>query len=192
MGRHTCGAAAIESRHRISGERAQPKAFVVRILEGFIQCPVAVLVVAEALRERYAARIAGHQVVITLPPVEMNTMNVERPPLAEPEWHFHGIRLPANEVVSAYADGPLWGEVTYRAGDGAVPMAVEVKRLRAIVEIDTDDVGVRMLADDIARGAPTWWRSVAAWIEVLYQQDLSRLGPASPGWHFNGTTLWTQ
>lgn len=40
--------------------------------------------------------------------------------------------------------------------------------------------------------APAWWQSVAAWIEVLYQQDLSRLGPAAPGWHFNGTTLWTQ
>ncbi|WP_131536333.1 hypothetical protein [Mycolicibacterium aromaticivorans] len=164
----------------------------MRILEGFIQCPVAVLIVVDALQQRYPARIAGHQVVITLPPIDMNAMNVERPPLAEPEWHFRGIRLPANEVASASSDGPLWGEVTHRAGDGGVPTAAQVKRLRTVVEVDTDDAGVRMLAEDIARGAPVWWRSVAAWIEVLYQQDLSRLGPASPGWHFNGTAFWTQ
>lgn len=164
----------------------------MRILEGFIQCPVAFLVAAEALQQRYQARIAGHRVVITLPPVDMNAMDVERPPLAEPEWHFRGIRLPANKVAPAYVDGPLWGEVTHRAGDGGVPTAAQVKRLRTIVEVDTDDAGVRMLAEDVARGAPAWWRSVAAWIEVLYLQDLSRLGPASPGWHFNGTTLWTQ
>ena len=28
--------------------------------------------------------------------------------------------------------------------------------------------------------------------QVLYREDLSRLGPTAPGWHFNGTTLWTQ
>jgi hypothetical protein len=165
---------------------------VVRILEGFIECPVAFLIVAEALQQHYPARIAGHQVVITLPPVDMDAMNVERPPLQEPEWHYRGIRLPANEVASAYADGPLWGEVAHRAGNGELAMAAKVKRLRAIVEVDTDDAGVRMLAEDIARSAPAWWQSVAAWIEVLYHQDLSRLGPTAPGWHFNGTTLWTQ
>lgn len=122
----------------------------------------------------------------------MNAMDVERPPLGEPEWYFRGIRLPANEVAPTYPDGPLWGEVTYRAGDRGFPVAAEVKRLRAIVEVDTDDAGMRIVAEDIARGAPAWWQSVAAWIEVLYQQDLSRLGPAAPGWHFNGTTLWTQ
>jgi hypothetical protein len=165
---------------------------VVRILEGFIECPVAFLVVAEVLEQRYPARIAGHQAVITLPPVDLNAIDVERPPLGEPEWHFRGITLPANEVAPAYVDGPLWGHVTHSAGDGGFPVAAEVKRLRIIVEADTDDAGVRMLAEDIARGAPAWWRSVAAWIEVLCQQDLSRLGPAAPGWHFNGTTLWTQ
>lgn len=165
---------------------------MVRILEGFIECPVAFLVVAEALEQRYPARIAGHQVVITLPPVDMNAKDVERPPLREPQWHFRGITLPANEVSSARVYRPLWGQVTHYAGDGGFPMAAEVKRLRTIVEADTDDVGVRMLAEDIARVAPAWWQSVAAWIEVLYQQDLSRLGPTAPGWHFNGTTLWTQ
>lgn len=164
----------------------------MRILEGFIECPVAVSIVAGALQQRYPAHIAGHQVVIKLPPVDMNAMNVERPPLEEPEWHFRGIRLPANEIASGYADGPLWGEVTHRAGNGGLPMAAEVKRLRIVVEADNDDAGVRMLAEDIARAAPAWWQSVAAWIEVLYQQDLSRLGPTAPGWHFNGTTLWTQ
>lgn len=51
---------------------------------------------------------------------------------------------------------------------------------------------MRRLAENVARAAPAWWQSVAAWIEVLYQQDLSRLGPIAPGWHFHGTTLWTQ
>ena len=127
-----------------------------------------------------------------MPSVDMNAMNVERPPLQEPEWHYRGIRLPANEVATAYTEGPLWGEVTHRTANGELPMAAKVKRLRAIVEADTDDAGMRMLAEDIARSAPAWWRSVAAWIEVLYHQDLSRLGPTAPGWHFNGTTLWTQ
>jgi hypothetical protein len=101
----------------VSGLSHHGKAYPVRILEGFIECPAAVLIVAEALQQRYPAHIAGHQVVIKLPPVGMNAMNVERPPLEEPEWHFRGIRLPANEVASAYADGPLWGEVTHRAGN---------------------------------------------------------------------------
>lgn len=122
----------------------------------------------------------------------MNAMKVERPPLAEPEWRFRGIKLPANDIAGANVDCPLWGEVTHRAGNGGLPMAADVKRLRTVVEADTDDAGVRMLAENLARAAPVWWQSVAAWIEVLYQQDLSRLGPAAPGWHFNGTTLWTQ
>ncbi len=33
---------------------------------------------------------------------------------------------------------------------------------------------------------------MSAWIEVLYGQDLSRLGPVEPGVHFTDTTLWTR
>ncbi len=158
------------------------------ILEGYFECPVPFSIVAEALTQPYSVHIAGQAAVITLPRAPIEGMHHDRPPLQEPEWHYRGLTLPP---LALRVYGPVWGEVTHRTNDATLPVAVVVRRMRLRVTLPGED-GIGLIAHNISREAPRWWAAVAAWVEVFNGQDLSRLGSAAPGWHLNGTLLWTQ
>lgn len=157
------------------------------ILEGYFECPVPLSIVAEALTQPYSGHIAGHPMIVTLPRAPIAGVHHDGAPLQEPDWHYRGLTLPPSPLP---VHGPVWGEVTHWINEG-MPMAVAVTRVRLRFAL-TREAGIPLLAVKIARDVPRWWATVAGWIEVLSGQDLSRLGPAEPGWHLNGTLLWTQ
>jgi hypothetical protein len=126
-------------------------------------------------------------VTITLPSAAGSSMR--HIDLAEPDWHYsehdNGLsRLPELR--------PFWGQVVAWANDHATPKAASVRRFRFATEAAADDDQVRDVGRRIAEAAPAWWAAVSAWIEILHDQDLLRLGPVEPGLHFNDTTLWTR
>ena len=70
-------------------------------------------------------------------------------------------------------------------------MAAKVRRLRTIVEADTDDAGVRV-PPRTSSAAPQPGGSPLPPGSRCSPTGPVRLGPPAPGWHFNGVTLWTQ
>lgn len=108
--------------------------------------------------------------------------------LAEPARHY----AEHDTAVSRLRElAPFWGRVVQVSNDLRSPTAVSVVRFGMAFEAAGDDGQVREAARRLAETTPLWWNAVRAWIEVLYGQDLSRLGPVEPGVHFTDTTLWT-
>lgn len=109
--------------------------------------------------------------------------------LAEPAGHYteHETALSRLRELA-----PFWGRVVQVTNDLRAPTAVSIVRFGMAFEAAGDDSDVREVARRLAEATPLWWNAVSAWIEVLYEQDLSRLGPVEPGVHFTDTTLWTR
>ncbi|TXI56464.1 hypothetical protein [Mycolicibacterium mageritense] len=130
--------------------------------------------------------VAGHPAHITLPSVE--GVDHRHPALGPPGWHYTDHDIPQSRVSSP--DG-FWGTGALWTHDNT-PYAVHVNRFRLRIDVEADDAGTQEVGREIAKELAGWWRAVAAWVEVLYEQDLSRLGPIAPGVHFDEPTLWTQ
>ncbi|WP_328352718.1 hypothetical protein OG976_20280 [Mycobacterium sp. NBC_00419] len=158
-----------------------------RVIEGYFECPVPFVVTASATAGIYLASVGGLPVTVTLPTANDATMH--HSDLAEPSWHYPGrdgslSRLP--ELA------PFWGRVVVWADNHTTPKALSISRFKIATDATGDDNAVREVGRQLAEAAPAWWSAVSAWIEILYGQDLSRLGPVEPGLRFNNTTLWTR
>ena len=156
-----------------------------RVIEGYYRCPFPFSIATDALTEAFPIQVGGHRAVITFPSADGVTGH---PELQEPAWHYTEHDIPQSRLPGAEA---FWGTgAIWRTGD--TPIAVHINRFRLCIEVDANDAETPEIARSVAEAMPAWWRMVGAWIEVLYQQDLSRLGPIAPGVHFTGTTLWTK
>lgn len=132
-------------------------------------------------------RVGNHKVTITLPAVAGATMHHNE--LAEPGWHYTEHDIPLSRRTEL---APFWGRVVVFETDNRTPKAASINRFRIAFDAAGDDDQVRDLARGIAEAVPVWWKGVSAWIEVLYGQDLSRLGPVEPGIYFTDTALWAR
>ncbi|WP_156035677.1 hypothetical protein [Mycobacterium sp. TKK-01-0059] len=159
----------------------------VRVVEGYYTCPSAFTVAISALSVPYSAVVGGHNVSITLPTVAGVPRDNQE--LVEPAWHYSEHDMSLSRLPEM---APFWGRVVVFGPDGQTPKAVSVNRFRIAFDAVGDDEQVRGLSRAIAEAMPVWWKQVSTWIEVLYGQDLSRLGPIEPGISFNATTLWTR
>lgn len=155
-----------------------------RVIEGYYRCPFPFLVEVDALSEAYPIHVGDHTATLTLPSADGVTC--DDPALRAPKWYYPG--APGGPRGMLPEGERSWGAATNWNHD-ETPMWVQIEHFRICFEVDVDATfeGGRAVAEAL----PGWWATVSAWVEVLYQQDLSGLGPVAPGVHYNGTTLWT-
>lgn len=158
-----------------------------RVIEGYYTCPVPFTVTPEALDTSYTVILDGHPVTLTLPTDPKSGARNEG--LAEPRWSYSEHDIPQSRLIGL---APYWGQATRWDSKSGALKAASIRRFRVAAETTGDDDHVRAAAFQIAEAVPTWWAAVSAWIEVLYGQDLSHLGPVEPGLHFNQTSLWAR
>lgn len=182
LGWHS-GVAADRGQHE-PGETEVPTPSVV---EGYFACPTPFAIETAGLSRHYHARIGDRDIVISLPKIDA-AASPHHPRLLAPHWYYQGISISQADIPSAEA---YWGNGAIFNADNT-PRAVIVKRIRIAVDGVGDDTDKRRMADAVARAMPRWWGLASTWVEIIHGQDLSRLGPVTPGVHFNGTTLWTQ
>lgn len=160
----------------------------VRVVEGYYKCPVAFAVRVSALNRDYRVVVDGQSVTVRLPKLSTET-GPHHGELRKPDRYY----IERGDSLSSRPElAPFWGSVVQRTNDLSAPTAVSIVRLGIAFDAIGDDSQVRETARRIAEATPLWWSTVSAWIEVLYGQDLSRLGPVEPGLHFTDTTLWTR
>ncbi|WP_133119103.1 hypothetical protein [Mycolicibacterium agri] len=157
-----------------------------RVIEGYFRCPFPFTVITSALSEEFAIEVGGHHAAITLPSADGVTP--DHIALTEPDWFYREAEVPQSRLAGV---DPFWGTAALWRADNT-PFAVHIDRFRLCIEVDSDGAGSSRVAREVAEAMPAWWLTVGGWVEVLYEQDLSRLGPVDPGVHFNGTTLWTK
>lgn len=158
-----------------------------RVIEGYYTCPVPFTVTAEALDTTYTVSLDGHPVTLTLP--SATGIGGRHEGLTEPAWHHTEHDIPQSRLVGL---APYWGQPMRWDGTTGALKAASVRRFRLATQTTGDDDHIRTVAFQIAEAAPLWWAAASAWIEVIHNQDLSRLGPVEPGLHFNKTSLWAR
>ncbi|CAN5516620.1 hypothetical protein BH09ACT8_BH09ACT8_53050 [soil metagenome] len=158
-----------------------------RVVEGYYRCLAPFTVTDEALGEQYPIVVGGHAGSLTLPSrIGVTTHHVG---MEAPDWFYGGdVDLPQSRLAGAEE---FWGAAALWHADNT-PFAFHVRRFRLSFGIDGADGAVERLAREVAVAMPAWWAQVSVWLEVLFEQDLSRLGPVDPGVHFNTTTLWAR
>lgn len=158
-----------------------------RVVEGYYRCVAPFTVTDEALREQYPIVVGGHAGSLTLPsPIGVTTHHVA---MEAPDWFYSDdVDLPQSRLVGAE---DFWGTAAQWHADNT-PLAFHIRRFRLSFDIDGADGAVERLAREVAAAMPAWWAQVSVWLEVLFEQDLSRLGPVDPGVHFSATTLWAR
>lgn len=110
--------------------------------------------------------------------------------LQAPTWFY---RDHDNSLSERPELAPFWGRVAIGGpSPKAPPKAVTVNRFRVATVTTGDDNRVREVGRQVAEGLTEWWRTVSAWIEVFFGQDLSRLGPTRTGVFMHEATLWAE
>ncbi|PJE00949.1 MAG: hypothetical protein CK429_35915 [Mycobacterium sp.] len=159
----------------------------LRVVEGYFECPVEFVVVVSALAVEYSTVIAGQRLLIRLPSADDVTQGHDE--LAAPPQHYSD----REDLLSGRPElAPFWGRVAVWSENFGAAKAVMVRRFGFTFDLVGDDDHVRTVGARVSEGLPVWWSAVAAWIEVRSGQDLSRLGPTTPGLKFTGASLWSK
>lgn len=140
------------------------------VVEGVHECGQGFVVLDEALSRNYRTVIAGYDVTLTLPRSDTDW------DLLPPEWTC----APPRSIRDyGHPHGP-WGNVIQRkkSTDGSyVPIAAQVRAFRFASEVAIQPpADRRAVAQAINDGLDGWWAIATSWIEIMTQQDITRLG----------------